>query len=135
MYAHLHLTRRLMAWGLGVLSIVPAVLFSAASSPTPSLSEVSGRVTYSGRPLYDSTLCLDTKDGVHTAFAPLNSDGSFNLIHMNLGYPGVLPGRYYAHFYTHNQGPEIPVKYLDPAASGIEVEVAKDWNDVHIALP
>ncbi len=63
MYAHLHLTRRLMAWGLGVLAIVPTVLFSAAASPSEKLSEVRGRVTYSGRPLEDMTICLDTKGG------------------------------------------------------------------------
>src|SRR4051812_30813740 len=134
MYAHLHLTRKLMAWGLGVLAIVPAVLFTAASSPVPNLSKVSGRVTHSGRPLNDMTLCLDTKGGAHTAYAPLRADGSFYLINMSRGYPGALPGRYYAHLYTHPHGPKLPDKYRDSAASGIEVEVAPDWNDFHIDL-
>ncbi len=135
MYAHLHLTRRLMAWGLGVLAIVPTVVFTAASSPTQSLSEVKGRVTYSGRPLNDMTICLDTKGGAHYAYAPLRSDGSFYLINMTRGYPGALPGRYHAHLYTHAHGPTIPAKYHDSAASGIEIEVASDWNDFHIDLP
>ena len=136
MYAHLHLTRQLMAWGLGVLAIVPTVLFTAASSPAQNLSEVKGRVTYSGRPLNDMTICLDTKGGAHTAYAPLRADGSFYLINMTRGYPGALPGRYLCPpLHSCPWADNYLSKYRDSAASGIEVEVAPDWNDFHIDLP
>ena len=53
---------------------------------------------------------------------------------MNWVDGGAQPGLYHAHLYTRHDGPEIPAKYADPATSGIEINIASDWNDFNIEL-
>ena len=70
-----------MGWVIGIAAFSPFVLCLDFSSPQKTLSDVTGRVTYSGRPLNDTIICLDS-DGVHSAFSTPNPDGSFRLLSM-----------------------------------------------------
>ena len=90
-------------------------------------------MTYSGRPLNDMTICLDS-DGLHSAFCTLKSDGSFRLLSINEARVGAFRGRYHAHLYSHPGGPSLPAKYGDPETSGVELEIDTDWSDLHIDL-
>jgi hypothetical protein len=90
-------------------------------------------VTFAGRPVQDMTICLDT-DGHHAAYGLLQADGTFRLSNMTWIDEGAMPGRYRAHLYTYQGGPELPTKYRDPQTSGIEVDIASGWNDFRIDL-
>ena len=98
------------------------------------LSDVTGRVTYCGKPLHGMTLCLDSVGGVHCAYATLRSDGSFRLINMTGNNTGAVPGRYYAHLYPNPYSSSLPAKYHDSRTSGLEIDVATDWNELNIDL-
>jgi hypothetical protein len=123
-----------MGWVLGTAALSPFALYCfELPSPEATLSEVTGRVTYSGRPLNDMILCLDS-GGVHSAFSALKSDGSFRLVNMKEGCTGAYRGRYHAHLYSHFTGPSLPAKYGDPKTSGVEIEIGTDWSDLSIDL-
>jgi hypothetical protein len=135
MSIHLHHTRKCAAWILTAFAFSPfALCFASAESKVVYLSPVTGRVTISGQPASDMTLCLDS-GGVHVAFGPLDSDGTFRLNDMRWVEGGVEPGSYHAHLYSRAGGGEIPTRYLDPKTSGIVIDVASDWNDFRIDLP
>jgi hypothetical protein len=135
MYVHLHVARKLMGWGLGLLAMAPSVLcFETPASSPMELSEVTGRMTYFGKPLNGMILCLDSASGVHCAFGSLRADGSFRLINVIGNYTGAVPGRYHAHLYTRPDGPSLPAKYADSSTSGLEIEIASDWNELTIDL-
>jgi hypothetical protein len=98
------------------------------------ISPVAGRLTIAGRPASDMTLCLDM-GGAHCAYGQLHEDGSFRLSNMRWFDGGAEPGRYHAHLYTHAGGASIPTPYLNPATSGIVIDIASDWNELSINLP
>ncbi len=133
MPVHIHRLRQWTGWTLGAVAILPwsLCLDLPVSSFHPAV--VTGRVTCSGRPLGDVTVCLD-RDGQHSAYATLRADGSFRLVNMTLALDGALPGRYHAHLYTHAQGPLLPSKYRDPATSELVLDVGPGWNDFRIDL-
>jgi hypothetical protein len=123
-----------MGWVLGIAFFSPFVLCLDFSNPErETLSDVTGRVTYSGRPLNDMTICLDL-DGLHSAFSTLKSDGSFRLLCLTGRRAGAFRGRYHAHLYSNPGGPSLPAKYVNPDTSGLELEIATDWNDFKIDL-
>ncbi len=135
MSVHLHRARQWTGWMLGAVALSPfALCLGSPAAPEGRYSPVTGRVTYLGRPLGNMIICLDS-NGQHSAYAPLQADGTFHLLNMNWIYDGVLPGRYRAHLFTDPSGPKLPSKYRDPATSGIELDVASDWNDFRIDLP
>jgi hypothetical protein len=135
MSVHLHQTRQWMAWILTATALSPfALCFASTESRGVHLSPVTGRVTISGRPVNDMIICLDS-GGVHCAYGWLGGDGTFQLSHIRWGDGGAVPGRYRAHLYSSTGGSEIPSRYRDPATSGIEINVAADWNDFRIDLP
>jgi hypothetical protein len=133
MNVHLHHARNVMGWVIGIAAFSPFALCLEFPSPKNTLSDVTGRVTYSGRPLNDMTICLDL-GGVHSAFSALSSDGSFRLLSMNEGCAGAYRGRYNAHLYTHQHGPSLPAKFGNPKTSGVEIEIDTDWSDLNIDL-
>ena len=53
---------------------------------------------------------------------------------MTWGNTGAIPGRYHAHLYTEPHGPSLPAKYADSRTSGLEIDIASDWNDLNIDL-
>jgi hypothetical protein len=134
---HLHHARNVMGWALGIVAFSPFALCIDLPSPNPttntSLSDVTGRVTYSGHPLNEVTICLD-RGGVHSAFGALDSAGSFQLLNMNEGCPGAYRGHYQAHLYRHPEGPRLPEKYGKPETSGVEIDIDTDWSDLYIDL-
>jgi hypothetical protein len=134
MNSHLHQARNVMGWVLAIAAFSPFALccFEFPSSKN-SLSDVTGRVTYSGHPLNDMFLCLDS-GGVHSAFSALKSDGSFRLLNMKEGSTGAYRGQYHAHLYSHSMGPSLPAKYGDPKTSGVEIVIGTDWCDLEIDL-
>ncbi len=135
MSVHMHRARQWTAGMLGAAALSPLAFGFNFGSPTASslLSDVTGRVTFAGRPANDMILCLD-QHGQHSAYAPLRSDGTFRLIQMNGIACGAQPGQYRAHLYTHKDGPHIPSQYADPTTSGLEIRVASGWNDFRIDL-
>jgi hypothetical protein len=122
-----------MSWILGAVALSPFALCFGFPFPEVHLSPVTGRVTFSGRPVNDMIICVDS-GGEHVAYGPLQADGTFRLINMNWLDTGALPGRYHAHLYTHANGPKLPSRYSDPETSGIEIDVASGWNDFDIEL-
>ena len=79
--------------------MVPSALcFLALGHLAEELSDVTGHVTYSGKPLHGLTLCLDSTPGIHCAFATLRADGSFRLLSMTCNDVGANPGRYHVTF-------------------------------------
>ena len=134
MYLHLHHARHAMGWILGIVAFSPFALIFVSPSPNFSLSDVTGRVTYSGRPLNQLTICLDSEGGVHSAFGSLGSDGSFRLLSMSEGCAGAAPGRYQAHLFGHSHSSPFPAKYREARTSGLEIEIPSDWSDIHIEL-
>ena len=124
-----------MAWILTATALSPfALCFASTESSGVHLSPVTGRVTISGRPVNDMIICLDS-GGDHCAFGALEGDGTFQLNNIRWIDGGAEPGRYHVHLYSRAGGREIPSKYRDPATSGIEINVAADWNDFRIDLP
>jgi hypothetical protein len=122
-----------MGWVLGLAAFSPFVLCLDIPIPQTALSDVTGRVTYSGRPLHDMTICLDS-DGLHSAFCPLKSDGSFRLLCITASRAGAFRGRYHAHLYSTHGGQSLPAKYINPETSGLELEIDTDWSDFNINL-
>ena len=139
MDVHLHHARNMMGWVLGILAFLPFTLIfvpSAESSKSRNeLSVVTGRATYSGRPLHDMILCLDSKVGVHSAYAPLDSDGSFRLGSIETGFGFAFPGRYHAHFLRRSDSPSLPAKYCDASSAGLDLEIPAHSSDLNIDLP
>jgi hypothetical protein len=133
MNVHLHRTRTIMGWVIGIVAFSPFVLCFDFSNPKNTLSDVTGRVTYSGQPLTEMTICLDV-GGTHSAFGRLNADGSFRLLSMTEGRAGAYRGRYNAHLNAHQHGPSLPAKYRDSTTSGVEIEIDTDWSDLNIDL-
>jgi hypothetical protein len=134
MSVHLHHSRQWTAWILTAVALSPFALVFGAPVEENHLSPITGCVTFSGRPVQDMTICLDT-DGEHAAYGSLQADGTFRLTSMIWIGEGAMTGHYRAHLlYTHRGRPELPAKYRDPATSGIEVDVATGWNDFRIDL-
>ena len=136
MHIHLHLARKLMAWGLGIMVLAPFVLcLEPLASPRkpPDLPSVAGRVTYFGRPITDMYICLDLGQA-HSALGLLQPDGSFRIVHVNSGRPGALPGQYHAHISSPLNGPSLPARYQDSRTSGLEIDVESDWSYFNIDL-
>ena len=134
MNVHLHQARNMMGWILGIVFFSPFVMCFEPLEQPVELPEVTGRVTFGGRPLNDMTLCLDSEKGDHSAFSNLSDDGSFRLLNMGLGGFGARPGRYRAHLYTSQDGPTVPAKYGDSKNSSLEIVIAPGWNELNIKL-
>jgi hypothetical protein len=132
---HLHAARTLLGWGLGILALSPLALSVVSWNSRTEHSSVTGQVKYSGRPVEDMIICFDS-GGTHSACGALGSDGSFQLCTVVRGDERVLPGKYHAHlFHVRGQSPSIPSRYADPLSSGLEVEIASNWNHLNIELP
>jgi hypothetical protein len=117
----------------GAVAMAPFALYFDAPRPVSHFVPVSGRVTCSGRPLNDATICLD-RDGEHSAFGRLQADGSFRIANLSSVTGGALPGRYFVHLYTFSTPQTFPSRYGDPKTSGIELDVVPGWNAFHIDL-
>lgn len=133
MSVHLHRARQWTGLMLGAVALWPFALCIDPPSGATSTVPVTGHVTYSGHPLSDATICLDS-GGDHTAYASLQPDGSFHVASMTWTDAGAMPGHYRAHVYTHANGPTFPAKYWSSKTSGIELDVAPGWNDFRIEL-
>lgn len=135
MSVHLHRTRQWTAWVLIATAASPfALVFASTETSRVPLSRVTGRVTVSGRPFNNTMICLDS-GGTHCAFGWVASDGTFRLSNLTFAGGGAEPGCYRAHFFSPHGGRSIPSQYTDPKTSGIEINVASDWNDFRIDLP
>ena len=133
MSVHLHHTRQWTGWILGAMALSPFALCFGSPMYSAPPSDVTGRVTFSGRPVNGATICLDS-GGQHVAYGLLEDDGSFYLNSMTWIDRGALPGRYKAHLYTGLGHLQLPSKYGNPETSGIEIDIAPGWNDFHIEL-
>jgi hypothetical protein len=125
--------RDAVGWILGIAAFSPFALCFESLYPRVTLSDVTGRVAYSGCPLTGDTICLDSEVGNHYATCKLGSDGSFRL-HSISGDVGVFPGLYHAYFYSRKADTSLPAKFRDPRAAGLEIEIASGWSDLNIDL-
>ncbi len=134
MAIHLHHSRIIMGWILGIMAVSPFALCFESAETKIVLADVKGHVTYSGQPVNGSIICLDTEGGAHSAYGLVKPDGSFNLLNMNGAVAGANPGRYYAHLTQCGEGPAVPPKYRDPKQSGLAIDIAPDWSELSIDL-
>jgi hypothetical protein len=133
MSVHSQQARNVIGWILGIAAFSPLALCYQSSYPRVTLCDVTGRVTYSGRPITGASICLNSKNGNHSAVGKLESDGSFRLRYMT-GRDGALPGLYHAYLYSRQGGTSLPTKFCDPRTSGLEIEIASGWSDWNIDL-
>jgi hypothetical protein len=78
-------------------------------------------------------ICLDGEGG-HSALSSLGEDGSFRLVSFEYGEEGALAGQYRAHLDSYANAPALPPKYRDSRTSGLEIDIASDWNHLDIDL-
>lgn len=133
MSLHLHRARRWAGWTLVAASLSPFGLFFGFGDVRRSPTPITGQVTMAGRPLTDTTICIDS-DGGHAAFGRLQPDGRFELIPINTHEAVELKGRFRAHLYSLRDDQKLPMKVCDPRTSGIEFNVASGWHDLQIDL-
>jgi hypothetical protein len=133
MNIHSQQARKMMGWILGIVALSPLALCYQSLYPRVALSDVTGRVTCSGRPLTGTIIYLVSDSGNDSAIGKLESDGSFRLL-TTRGRVGAFPGLYHAFFYSRKGGPPVPAKFSDPVTSGLEIEIASGWNDLNIDL-
>jgi len=133
MNVHSHQARIVIGWILVIATFSSLALCYQSWNPRITLSDVTGRVTYSGHPLTGAVICLDSESGNPPAVGKLGSDGSFRLRTV-MGRVGAAPGMYHAYLYSRKGGTSLPAKLCDPRTSGLEIEVAAGWNDLNIEL-
>jgi hypothetical protein len=133
MNVHSQQARTVIGWILGIAAFSPFALCYQPSNPQVTMSDVTGRVTYSGRPLTGATICLDSESGNPSVLATLGPGGSFQLRNIQ-GRVGALPGLYHAFLYSRPGGTSLPAKFGDPRTSGLEIEIASGWNELNIDL-
>jgi len=133
MNVHSQQARRMVGWILAIAAFASLALCIRVMNPRVALSDVTGRVTYSGRPLAGGYICLSSENGSVSAIGKLGSDGSFRL-QTGRDHLGALPGLYHAFLSVRKGGTALPSKFCDPRTSGLAVEIASDWCDLNIDL-
>jgi len=126
--------RNVIGWILGIAAFSSLAVCYQSLNRRVMLSDVTGRVTYSGHPLTDAYICLDPESGNHFAVGRLGSDGSFQLRCMNESRVGAVPGLYHAYLCGRKGGTSLPAKFGDPRTSGLEIKIASGWSDLNIDL-
>jgi hypothetical protein len=100
--------------------------------PDPSLAQVVGHVTVSGKPVVSGHVILIGADGGRSS-AKIQKDGTYSLA------PGIPPGEYTV---VIEEGPPppgelatpIPEKYLKAATSGLRLTAVKGGQDYNLDL-
>lgn len=126
---------------LALLPIVACVaIVAGCGSPKTPTAEVSGNVTYRGKPLTSGAVLFQPSSGP-TAKGDISSDGSFRLSTFGIN-DGAILGTHKvgiscyapdaaAKSPSHEPGlgkPLIPEKYLSFQTSGLTAEVKSDAN-------
>jgi len=132
MHVHSQEARRATGWILGLAALSSLALCYQIMNPRVSLSDVTGRVTYSGRPLTGAYICLASDNGNLSALGKVGADGTFR-VQSETNHDGARPGRYHAYLAVRG-GSALPAKFCDPRTSGLEIEVASGWSDFNIEL-
>jgi hypothetical protein len=125
--------RNVLGWILGIAAFSPLALCYESQDPRVKLSDVTGQVSYSGRPLTGGTICLESEVGNHSAFGKLGSDGSFRL-QSGKGDVGAFPGMYHAYLYSRKVDTSLPARFRDSRTAGLEIKIASGWSDLKINL-
>jgi len=133
MNIHSQQARKVVGWILAIAAFSPLVLCYQSLNPRVTLSDVTGRVTYSGRPLNGAIIYLVSESGKDSAVGKLGSDGSFRL-QTARGDVGAFPGLYHAFLYSRKGGTPVPAKFRDLRTSGLEIEITSGWSDLSIDL-
>src|SRR5437868_11820011 len=100
MNMHIHSTRTLFGWMVGIIALlapIALVASSGLSAERTGLVPVTGRVDLDGHPVGDMLICFDS-DGDHIAQDWLGADGSFRLYTHGRG-DGAVPGKYHVHLF------------------------------------
>jgi hypothetical protein len=133
MTVHVHHARKVVASIFVIAAVSSPFLYNELVNPRVGLSDVTGRVTYSGHPITSAFICLNSESGNHSAVGKLGADGTFRL-HCVPGSPGAFPGLYHAYLYSRQGGASLPAKFRDPHTSGLEIDIAPGWSDLNIDL-
>jgi hypothetical protein len=128
--------------------IAIAALTPLACGPTgPGMAQVSGKVTYKGKPVPKGTIAfVSTNPGRRNATAEIQPDGSYKLQTENPG-DGALLGEYNVTIFAHDDAvldyippkpipPKIltAVKYEKPGTSGLKATVQSGSNNLNFDL-
>jgi hypothetical protein len=128
---HLHTERiwfgRMLALGA---VLVPLALAESLGMAPAQVAPVTGRVNLDGHPIHQVFICFDSED--HRAYGWSEADGTFRLV--SAWGDGVPPGKYRVHLVSTPGGVSLPAQYRDAGTSGLDVEVAPDWNDYSFDL-
>jgi hypothetical protein len=135
MNVHTRQARKLVGWILGMAVLSPFAFWYASTTYwKASPSDVTGRVTLSGRPLTGVTFGLCSDKDNNFALGVVQPDGSFRLRSPDGKQVGALPGHYHAFLYGLKGNTSIPAKFRDPYASGLDIDIVSGWNDLDIQL-
>jgi hypothetical protein len=130
---HIHTERiwfgRMLALGAVLVPLALAESLGMGMAPA-QVAPVTGRVNLDGHPLGHVLICFDSDD--HRAYGLSEADGTFRLV--PFWGDGVPPGKYRVHLVASSDGEPLPAKYRDAGTSGLDVEVAPDWNDYSFDL-
>lgn len=92
------------------------------------MAEVTGKVTYKGKPIPEGTIMFVPQSGFAAA-GTINADGTYRLISGKPG-DGAVIGRHkiavIPPFQPQAGYPSFPKKYQDAETSGLVAEVGKD---------
>ena len=127
-----------------VLTLLAALLFSGIASaddkkPDPKGEEVSGKITYNGKPLPAGTVTFVSKDGKTTTASAIAEDGTYKAI-LPVGEYGIAITTVAAKKKDDPKDPpkktvvKIPEKYGDVKTSGLVYKVAKGKQSFDIDL-
>jgi hypothetical protein len=118
------------------LVVLAVPLFVSCGRSFP-MAEVSGRVTYKGRPLPEGTIMFVPQTGFAAA-GTIGPDGTYRLVSGKPG-DGAVIGRHKVAVIPPYQPqsrdyPKFPLKYQDAETSGLVAEVKEGQNTLDFAL-
>jgi hypothetical protein len=118
------------------LVFLAALGFTGCTRQFP-MAEVSGKVTYKGKPLPEGTIMFVPQSGFAAA-GTINPDGTFRLISGKPG-DGAVIGRHKVAVIPPYQPqtpnyPKFPLKYQDAETSGLVAEVKEGTNTFEFEL-
>lgn len=128
-----------------LLALILTAILTGCGDEEPGLVDVSGVVTWEGRPVASGNIIFVPESGAasdpdskgpHVATSFLDADGSFQMTTFKL-HDGVIPGKYRVGIDTSPPAPvedlsgvnppqekgPIPARYADPTRSGLAATI------------
>ncbi|MEW4452962.1 hypothetical protein AB1L30_09820 [Bremerella sp. JC817] len=131
--------RTVCLWSVGVLSATLALTGCGPSGP--EMGDVSGKVTYRGKPLPTGTITfIPETEGMPRAFAEINSDGTYVAETkpfgrgVPLGKHRVMISAVIDHGPNQQVEPILPPKFSSDRQSGLTADVVPGENIFDFSL-